>query len=190
MLALLASTGCSSQGATTSGFLSLPTISSHLQRHPSDSTVHLCEKLVKGLPSEKVAENCSFVQYKVELNAGVCDEPQGPPCSVPRDATVQLTEKGYEGKITASDTMKSLPSEITQSPWFKPALCGDKGKSALLTPIDIIKFFPPKHTGSPANFTVTDDGPRTKPRGGAGQCNMVFYDDTDKFVEFTVVMIV
>jgi hypothetical protein len=191
-LVLLALAACGSQGTAGSGFPPSSTSAWDSQRNLSAAplkSAHLCEKLVKGEPNIKVKKNCSFVFHKTELNAEVCYDPSQPSqCNVPRAATVKLTEKRYKGKFTASDKTKSLPSEITKSPWFVTGLCGDKGKSPSEDPEDIIDFSPSTGHGPSSKFTIKDEGPRTKSRSGSSTCNIVFYDSTDKFVEFMVVM--
>jgi hypothetical protein len=185
LFVLIASSGCS--GATAGGSASLPLASSSTQAPDNAKTGPLCEKLVAGVPSigSKDNKNCSFVRYKHELNAAVC---YSSTCSLPRDAKVELSEKGYQGKITASDKTRSLPKDIVSSSWFITGLCGDKAKDVSGDPADIIDISPAEHTGSSAKFTITDEGPRFKSGSGSSACNIVFYDSSDKFVEFDVFM--
>jgi hypothetical protein len=159
----------------------------HLAEVPLTSH-QLCEKLIKGDPNTTVKKDCSGGAHK-ELNAEVCYEPSGNCFSIPRSATVKLKQSKYRGTITASDTTKSLPAKILHNPHYISALCGDKGKSPSQDPEDIIRFSPSSGHGPSSKFTITDDGPRNKSHSGSSTCNIVFYDHTDRFVEFMVVML-
>jgi hypothetical protein len=184
LFVLLAPAGCGGRGAD-SGIAALPATAA------PQKTTPLCEALYKGAPTERVKKHCSGTNGKL-VNAALCYDPTYPSrCTVPKEAVVRLTERGYKGKIIASDKTKLLPSKIVHSPAFLSGLCGDKGKSPSFDPMDIIDFSPAKRTGSPADFTITDEGPRDpkQPSQGTSTCYVVFYDQSDQFVEFLVVML-
>jgi hypothetical protein len=153
---------------------------------------YLCERKIHGeYGIEKVKYNCSFVNYKHEMNVGVCDDPSHPSeCTgIPDDATLRLTEADYKGKITASEETSKLPAKITKSYWFLPGLCGDKHKSPSLDARDKIELSPAHGDGPVAYFRIKDYGPKFKYGSGSGVCQVLFYDDADRFVETVVVMV-
>jgi hypothetical protein len=181
----LVATGCGGPGVGGPGVSALPAAVA------PQKTAPLCETLAKGAPNERVKKHCSGSSGKL-ANAEICYDPAYPSrCTVPRQAVVKLTEAGYKGKLIAADKTKSLPSKIVHNPGFLSGLCGDKGKSPSFDPMDVIDFSPTKRTGSPADFTITDEGPRdpSQPSQGTSTCYIVFYDRSDQFVEFNVVML-
>jgi hypothetical protein len=193
----IAASACNSNGGTSPGVSALPMLPSNLrlEHTPPMATPlkegYLCERLEHGQENVKVGYNCSFVQYKTEMNVQLCDDPSDPhDCTeIPDDATMRLTEKNYKGKITASDRTASLPKSITKSSWFISGLCGDKHGSASLDPEDKIGVSPAHADGPTAYFRIKDYGPRDKEHNGSSMCQVVFYDSADRFVETMVVML-
>jgi hypothetical protein len=151
----------------------------------------LCEEKGPGdYAIEPVKKNCSDVYPKEEMNVGVCDDPSLPQdCGdVPKGATMHLEEEHYNGKITASEVTADLPAKIRKSSWFRAGLCGDRHKSPSEDAHDKIKLVPHHGEDSPAYFVIYDEGPQFKNGSGSSACQVVFYDDADRFVQTLVVM--
>ena len=141
----------------------------------------ICMSLVSGSLNAGSSPACSNTATGFLVN--LCyNEPD---CSY-TTATVQISEPGYSGLFTASQTQSSLPSQIQSNPADPGNLCGDT--FAGVQSQNVITVSPTTATGSPSNFTVTIGAPRNT-SATSSVCSIVFYDSDFNLISLGIVMV-
>lgn len=166
-----------------------PTLGSNTIHVNAARGAPLCIKLTHGDPSVKAGTVCSGRTYRHEVNTNVCFPTSANPCvSVPKKATVLLTEKHYKGTIVAALSSKKLPKAVLKNPAYPGALCDDKGTASYSE--DVLEIHPTHGKGSKIKFTITDFGPRTESSVSvSSDCNVIFYDKSNNVVAFAIIML-